>query len=333
MMPNESAIDPRANFSRISKLLKIFDKYLIQLIIILSLFSFYITAIVLTVLKIIFGKKETTKNLYTKSAIIFMVISCLFLLLAFEIETSSNYLVSYYDDNKYNYEPLTDNFQILMSNLLPWWTTMIQIISQYITIPGADNFSTAIILLIILGIFQKVKTKNANIFIHSGVYARIMAITRLIRVVAFSLVLIPNPKLNCYLEKFRVPEDNYQMFWDMIKFRNAGCNDLVISGHTLFIWITYKFISRIMGRCTAAYLNLIVPFILFNIVMMKNHYSVDVFLGLIIADYIWGIVMAKYEKLISEYSVDNDEYIDRNRIVNSIEKNDKLEIDLSFERI
>jgi len=305
MLPITSSKSKKELPSLLVRFLNFSEKNLIHLIIILSLFSYYITAVILTIIKIIFGKKKTELNFYTKPILIYFLLNALFVLVSFEIETSVNYLVTYFDENKYNYEPLKDNFQQIMTLLFPWWNSMIEQITQYITLPGADSFSTTIILIIIIGMLGKFKTKDANILIHAGIYLKIMAITRIIRVIAFSIVLMPNPRLNCYLDKFRVPENTTQMILDMIKFRNAGCNDLVISGHTLFIWVTFKIICKLIGKFTSVFLKIVVPIVLFNIIMIKNHYSVDVFLGILVAEYIWEKVMNKEKNLIEFYSKDN----------------------------
>ncbi len=247
MFPIIFVIDSKSSSNTFQKIFNFVDKHIVHLIILLSVFSLHITSILLTILKIIFGKNKNTGKIFSKHAIIYLLKYAFLVLVAFEIETSVNYLVTYFDEKKYDYEPLKDNFQILMDYLLAWWNPMIEKINEYIIIPGADSFSIAIIFVFILGLFKKIKTKDANILIYGGIFCKIMAITRIIRVISFSVVIIPNPKLNCYIDKFRVPESTEQMIWDFIKFRNAGCNDLIISGHTLFIWVSFKFINKIIG--------------------------------------------------------------------------------------
>lgn len=305
MLPHEFNASPSSKANRYLRTFRFIDIYLIHLIVFLSLFSFSITSTLLAIIKIIFGEKKGKPNFYTKPILLYVAKYAALVYIAFEIETSVNYLVSYFDDNKYNYEPLKDNFQTLMVYLLPWWNPMMADVTEYITLPGADSFAFTIILIIIIGCFARIKTKNANILIYTGIYCKIMAITRIIRVIAFSIVLMPNPKMNCYLEKFRVPERTSQMILDMLKFRNAGCNDLVISGHTLFIWVTLKLISDIIGKFTAYSCRVIVFIVLLNIIMIKNHYSVDVFLGIVVAEFVWDRVMAREKNTIDEYTKDN----------------------------
>jgi len=234
----------------------------------------------------------------------FLLKYLIFLLIAFEIETSASYLVTYFDVNKYDYKSSEDYFYQILKVILPFYDDLFFYIGDFI--PGTNSYTAVIVMLIILALFKRIRTKKVNILIWGALFCKALAITRLIRVLAFSSTLMPNPRQNCYNEHFRVPESTIMMIGDMMSFRTAGCNDLVASGHTLFIWMSVKYICIVMNGWSAKLAKyLVTPIVLINIVMKRNHYSLDIILGLAIGELVWRLVKTKEKKYFPMHNRDD----------------------------
>jgi hypothetical protein len=260
---------------------------LIHLNIICFIFSFYYFTILTLFLLFIFVKPQKLK-LYTKRTFIYFLLCAVMLFFAFEIETSVNYLVSYFDKNKFNYKSEEDNMFVLLEYIFPEWNSVFNYLQDvFFTLPTVNNFACILVFIFIISLFKRLNTGNVNIFSWFALFFKVMSISRIIRVVAFSSTVIPNPRQNCYSEKFKIPESNWEFFFDMIRFRSAGCNDLIISGHTLFIWISLKLITTLIKGWSSLILKVVVFLTFINIIMTRNHYSVDVILGIIIGELLW----------------------------------------------
>jgi len=171
---------------------------------------------------------------------------------------------------------------------MPWWSNVFGTISSYITIPGAGNYLALFILPTVLVVTNKLSIPSPNIFAWDGLYFRSTFTARLVRTMAFSCVLVPSPRPDCFQDRFFFPDSPWQFIKEMMAPRpTGGCNDLVVSGHTLFIWMTVCFYMQIASGWGLQLIKFVTPFILINIIMVRNHYSVDVFLGVAVSQLIW----------------------------------------------
>jgi hypothetical protein len=121
-----------------------------------------------------------------------------------------------------------------------------------------------------------------------------IAWSHLIRTVAFMITVLPNPRRGCYQANFPpVPSS----IWEFIQIgfgakRGHGCNDLVISGHgvvyaavPLAIQTFYPLPFNKFGATVIAWAAVIK--LCLQETVDKTHYSVDMFLAVVIAGLVW----------------------------------------------
>lgn len=277
--------------NKLLSVVNFFRNNILHISIILYLFSFYYIAIFTILFMIFFTKPlenqpELNKKSFYKTLIWIILLFC-----AFELETSTNYLITYFDKDKYNYKPNTDYYFNFLELIFPFWNDLFKTLSDYcIVLPGVANFTIMVATLFLFGIFKRVDLKNANMLIWASFYFKVMSVNRIIRILAYTSTLIPNPRLNCYDHAFRQPEDRCMFILDMLKFRSGGCNDLIVSGHTLFMWISLKFLSEIIKGYSCLVTKIVTVIVLINIIMVRNHYSVDVIMAVLFSELTWALL-------------------------------------------
>jgi hypothetical protein len=271
------------------------------------MFSYYILAVLFFLLYMSHTAKNESLNSWNKKTLKYLLINAVLLYLILEVETSTNYLVSYFDNNKYEYKPLEDNFYTILISFLPWWNAMIDFLSVVLPLPGVLNYAMTVLILLIAGFFKRFNLKVGDPLLWMGIYFKALTLMRLFRIISYSLVLVPNPKSNCYFNNFRVPDTKWEFFIDMISFRTAGCNDLIISGHTLFIWGSVLFLSEFLSVTMMRTIKVLTSIVLFNIIMVRNHYSVDVFLGILVAWFSYNYIRKREQKKIDSYTLECEE--------------------------
>jgi hypothetical protein len=155
---------------------------------------------------------------------------------------TENYLVfviSFFDDNKYDYYSLQDNIERIFRFLFPWWGYFIMHAKKVITIPEADRAFIILMLCLLLQFTRRWRSKKVNGYVWGTLYCRTTTILRVVRTVSFLSVVIPSPRKHCYADRYIKPPTNVPDFiMEMFKFRFGGCNDLLFSGHTLFFWVS-----------------------------------------------------------------------------------------------
>jgi len=218
-----------------------------------------------------------------------------------ELETSCAYLISFFDKkNKYTYVASQDNYYGFLMEIAPWWGDLMENVKVVIRLPGADSYTLAAFFVIIVGFLGKLPGPKVSIIKSMIMYTKVIMTTRLIRILTFCAIVVPNPKPNCYAERFPPPANTMEFIRIMMTFRAGGCNDLIISGHTLFICVTCKFLFNYLGKASNYAVKVISFIVLTNIVISRNHYSIDVIFGTIIADLVWSKISKKYPEVIEE---------------------------------
>lgn len=125
--------------------------------------------------------------------------------------------------------------------------------------------------------------------------------SRLIRVGSFLVTVVPSPRPGCYEERFPPPPDTW---WDWImvgisEMRGfGGCNDLVFSGHAAF-WVLCPLLFQeyyfnhfprktwFLKTCQK-FMWILVFFTCLQDVNTQQHYSVDMFLGVVVTCLVWN---------------------------------------------
>lgn len=122
----------------------------------------------------------------------------------------------------------------------------------------------------------------------------VLAAARFIRVVCYSLTVLPSQTKRCYLQRFPAPPPEDWLEWIMVGFRpysHGGCNDLVISGHATVVSLL-TCISASVGTeplFQACLWSLV--FLDFCVEIYEGfHYSVDMFLGTVLVCLLWRVM-------------------------------------------
>ena len=109
-------------------------------------------------------------------------------------------------------------------------------------------------------------------------FAILFIIIRTLRLITMSVTILPKP----------VAQHNNKYKNTIMRFFFGGANDLIFSGHTAFMLLLLLFISKSvhgnMGKLLLVVYALIYSFI---IILLRNHYTVDVILA-------WYITITTY---------------------------------------
>lgn len=116
--------------------------------------------------------------------------------------------------------------------------------------------------------------------------ARCLTIARSLRICLFSLTVLPSPKRWC---RFQGP---IKFFEPLV---GGACNDLLYSGHVTVYTLTamaFTILSRNYSSKKLRYLlRIFIWFYVFQriicTILERHHYSIDMFLGLIMTLFIW----------------------------------------------
>ena len=121
-----------------------------------------------------------------------------------------------------------------------------------------------------------------------------LAAARFIRIVSFTLTVLPSQSKRCYVQRFPVPPPTDWMEWILVGFRpysHGGCNDLIISGHATVVSVL-ACISASVGadaRFQACLWSLVL--LDFCVEIYEGfHYSVDMFLGTVLVCLLWRVL-------------------------------------------
>lgn len=122
-----------------------------------------------------------------------------------------------------------------------------------------------------------------------------MSITYFLRMSIIIITNFPSPNVEC--EKI---VSNF-----FTRFTYNRCGDLMFSGHTLIVslcvlvWHSYDIfkgiVLRVISRLVAYVLGI---FILINILVARNHYTVDVILGVYVTGFVWVIYGFVWEQFL-----------------------------------
>lgn len=129
-----------------------------------------------------------------------------------------------------------------------------------------------------------------------------LAALRAIRVFSFLLTVLPSQMPSCYRQHFPQPPADWTS-WAMVGLipnSHGGCNDLIISGHATVTSILACLAASVAGNPLFSFSLWSLLTIDFLIEVYEGfHYSVDMWLGALIALLLWRI-MSPLEKIDSE---------------------------------
>ena len=121
-----------------------------------------------------------------------------------------------------------------------------------------------------------------------------MAIARSIRTVSFLITVLPSQSPNCYFSHFPYPPPKDWFSWLLVGFipqSHGGCNDLIISGHATVTSTMACVITSIVGKplfTTAMWMLVAMDYMVE--IYEGFHYSVDMWLGALLVNFIWAVL-------------------------------------------
>ncbi|CAF0850421.1 unnamed protein product [Rotaria sordida] len=123
---------------------------------------------------------------------------------------------------------------------------------------------------------------------------RCLTIARAIRVITFSMTILPNPNPKC---NFTGPVDPFNLS------PGGACNDLLYSGHVIVYTISAVAVTILCSSYPFALLRLLIRLFIWIQVIQRmiravvefHHYSVDMFLGLCVTLFIWHADILYYD--------------------------------------
>lgn len=119
-----------------------------------------------------------------------------------------------------------------------------------------------------------------------------LAIARAIRTFSFMITVLPSQNPKCYFSHFPAPPPEDWHTWLMTGFipqANGGCNDLIISGHATVTSTLASVVTSVVGK--PLFTSSIWMFIAIDYMVEIYegfHYSVDMWLGAILVNFIWN---------------------------------------------
>lgn len=184
-------------------------------------------------------------------------------------------------------EPLQDNFLLLWQGIAARFPAA-EIIFRH---PWAEIFQllVALILLGVSVLFDQVPFSGFGMMTRA---IHTITVTRVIRTVAFMLTVLPSQRPGCYGRRFPpVPSSLWRfLVIGFTKLRAmGGCNDLVISGHAIIYALAPLAFQTYYGshQPVTWLLWLGVTHTCFRAPVTLQHYSVDMFLAIVVATLVW----------------------------------------------
>lgn len=121
-----------------------------------------------------------------------------------------------------------------------------------------------------------------------------LSIARMIRTISFLVTVLPSQNKFCYQQHFPYPPPTNWMEWIWVGFlpsKFGGCNDLIISGHAT-VTSTLACVSSSVSDDLAFSASLWIMVILDYMVEIFEgfHYSVDMWLGMILVCLLWRVL-------------------------------------------
>lgn len=212
--------------------------------------------------------------------------SVVFLVAVVLVENFCTWATSASDSQKYEYTPLQDNVELLLLRSFDRYPVL-----QWLVVGGWDvDMHTLLAAFVALCLSPGYDAVPYSGFGMASRFMDTIAFTHLIRTVAFMITVLPNPQGDCYRKNFPPVPDTVSEYV-AIGFgakRGHGCNDLVISGHGAVYAACALAIATYSGRRGCGWLAWLGVFKLcLKEVVDKTHYSVDMFLAVVVTALVW----------------------------------------------
>ncbi|KAG7341594.1 PAP2 superfamily protein [Nitzschia inconspicua] len=204
---------------------------------------------------------------------------------------SATYKPSYEDPNRLP-KPLQDNGQITMRYIIH----QVLQLSKLDVVRLRNMISVEWILVSGLGLslvaieMQGAKMKR-NLWPMAMRAVLTLAAARFIRTISFLITVLPSQSPRCYFGHFSYPPPTEWSEWILEGMKpqvNGGCNDLIISGHATVTSTLACLVVSIVDKplfTTALWMFVAMDYMVE--VYEGFHYSVDMWLGAVMVNFIW----------------------------------------------
>merc|ERR1711935_1286006 len=120
-----------------------------------------------------------------------------------------------------------------------------------------------------------------------------LAAARSIRTMSFLLTVVPSQNKMCYFSHFPSPPEDWYSWLKvgLIPQVDGGCNDLIISGHATVTSTLACVVTSVVGKplfTAAIWMFLTMDY--FVEIYEGFHYSVDMFLGAMVVNFLWCVL-------------------------------------------
>ena len=120
-----------------------------------------------------------------------------------------------------------------------------------------------------------------------------LAAARSIRTISFLITVVPSQNPMCYFSHFPMPPDDWYSWLKvgLIPQIDGGCNDLIISGHATVTSTLACVVTSVVGKpmfTTAIWMFVAMDY--FVEIYEGFHYSVDMFLGVMLVNFLWSVL-------------------------------------------
>mmetsp|Transcript_12823 Transcript_12823/g.27185 ORF Transcript_12823/g.27185 Transcript_12823/m.27185 type:complete len:497 (-) Transcript_12823:198-1688(-) len=138
-----------------------------------------------------------------------------------------------------------------------------------------------------------------------------LAAARSIRTFSFLITVVPSQNPMCFFSHFPMPPNDWYSWLKvgLIPQVDGGCNDLIISGHATVTSTIACLVTSIVGKplFTAA-IWMCVTMDYFVEIYEGFHYSVDMFLGAMLVNFIWSVLSPLEDKGNSDQVIAQPQY-------------------------
>ena len=192
-------------------------------------------------------------------------------------------------------EPLQDNGQIILRYLFNEVLALTK--REVVTLRNMINVEWILVSglgLSLVAIEMQGTAMRRNLWSMALRGVLTMAAARSIRTVSFLITVLPSQNPRCYFSHFPNPPPSEWMAWLMVGFTpqvNGGCNDLIISGHATVTSTLACVVTSIVSKpvFTAALWTFVAMDYMVE-VYEGFHYSVDMWLGAVLVNFIWTVL-------------------------------------------
>jgi hypothetical protein len=145
-----------------------------------------------------------------------------------------------------------------------------------------------------------------------------MSMARFVRTISFMITVLPSQNKMCYFSHFPTPPPQEWLSWIVVGFTpqvHGGCNDLIISGHATVTATLACVVTSVVGRpmFTVA-LWLLVSMDYMVEIYEGFHYSVDMWLGAVLVNFIWTSFAFIEERNISDSESPDREFVSLDKV-------------------